>query len=147
MNRTRLYKLLAIGRRQLGMDEETYRAFLAAQGATAIDGRISAKSMTPAQLHSAVEAMKSKGFRPTPPAKSASNTPGWRKARIDKITALWCALADAGVVQHRDEAAMVKWCATITRKARLQWASSQDLNKCVEGLKAWGTREGVHVEK
>ena len=41
--RTRCYQLLSIGKKQLGWDDDIYRAFLAHYGATEKDGHISAK--------------------------------------------------------------------------------------------------------
>ena len=85
-------------------------------------------------------------FKPTKSKTSKASPSDWRAARIAKITALWCALADAGVVRGRGESAMVKWCARLTHKARLEWASSNDLNQCIEGLKDWAQREGVKLD-
>lgn len=142
--RAKLYQLLSIGKKQLGFDDDLYRAFLAQYGATAKEGRISATTMTITQLAQAVEAMKQKGF--TPKAKSAARGASeWRQPMIEKITALWCRLADAGVAHDRSEVAMVKWCSRVTKKARLQWASAPDLSICIESLKKWAQREGVNV--
>lgn len=145
-NRNRYYKLLQVGKKQLGMDEDTYRCFLLTQGAKGKAGYVSATTLSIGQLSTAVEAMKKKGFRPKPKRGSVGRISDWRKPRIKKITALWCALADAGVVRNRSEAAMVTWCATLTHKPRLEWAISADLNACIEALKDWAHREGVRVD-
>lgn len=138
-NRKRYQTLLAVGKRELGWDDDTYRLFLAHHGATIMAGKYSALTMSVGQLVAAVEAMKAKGF--TIKKRSAP----WRQPRIDKITAIWIALFDAGIVHDRSERAMVKWCAGITKKARLEWASGMDLNNCIEGLKAWAMRERVKL--
>lgn len=144
--RHRYYKLLQVGKRALGMEDDDYRALLARHGAQEVDGHVSATTLHIGALMAAVEEMKRKGFRPQGKAGSASNVVDWRKARIRKITALWCQLADAGVVRDRSESAMVKWCARTTHKARLQWATSHDLNACVEALKDWAHRERVKID-
>ncbi len=142
--RKHLYTLLQVGRADIGMDEEAYRLFLARHGAKQVKGRYSATTMPIGGLEAALEEMKAKGFKPT--GKSRPRSQDWRRPRIEKITALWCALADAGVVRDRSEAAMVKWCAHHTKTAQLEWAKSAGLNACIEGLKSWSLREGVGVE-
>lgn len=144
--RHRYYKLLQVGKRTLQMDDDAYRALLARHGAKTVDGHVSATTLHFGALVAAVEEMKRKGFRPQAKTGSAANVVDWRQARVRKIIALWCALADAGVVHNRSEAAMVKWCARITRKARLQWATSPDLNACIEALKDWARRERVKID-
>lgn len=144
--RHRYYRLLQVGKKALHMADEDYRALLSRHGASIKEDHPSATTMSIPQLFSAVEDMKAKGFKPTARRGSVSRISNWRKGRIQKITALWCALADAGVVHSRSEASMVKWCAGITKKARLQWATSENLNACIEGLKAWAARENVRID-
>lgn len=143
--RSKCYTLLAVGKKQLGMDEDDYRLFLVKHGATKKNGRVSASTMTIGQLETAIEAMKRAGFKPV--RKSVvSSLSDWRVPRIKKITALWCTLADAGVVKSRNESSMQRWCAGITKKAKLEWATAQDLNNCIEGLKSWAAREHVKLD-
>lgn len=141
--RRRLYTLLQVGRQTLGLDEDSYRAILAAYGAREVDGRPSATTMSVSQLEQALEHQKRLGFRPK---RRPGREDDWRQPRIDKITAIWCTLADAGVVRDRSERAMLRWCAGLTRKARLEWASSADLNACIEALKSWAARERVPLD-
>jgi len=146
-NRTRLYTLLNVGRTRLGWDDELYRAVLSQYGAKEKDGKVSATTMTLGQLEQMLTHMKKCGFKPRAKAGSASNISDWRAPRIKKISALWIALAEAGVVDHREESAMVRWCAATAGCKRLQWANSQQLNQCVEGLKSWAKREGVKLNE
>lgn len=141
--RERCYTLLQVGKQQLGMSEDDYRAFLMAHGAGMIQGRISATTMDIGQLEMAIESMKVRGFHPT---SKKSGTRDWRTARIAKITAIWIALADAGVVRDRGEKAMLTWCAKHTRTASIKWATSRALNDCIEGLKSWAHRERVKLD-
>lgn len=140
----RYYSLLQIGKKMLGWDEDTYRTFLLNHGATEKAGRISASSMAPGELKAAVQAMEAQGFVRT--RKTVLNTNNWRTPRLKKITALWCALADAGVVNSKSERAMHKFCRGIMSADKIQWASSQDLNKCIEALKGWAHRESVSIQ-
>ncbi len=141
--RYRLYKLLAVGKKALGMDDDSFRAMLERHGAKAVDGVPSRTTMSLDGLRDVAAEMKQKGFRPSRGGQGAT---AWRKPRIQKITAIWCALADAGVVRDRGEPALLKFASRITRKARLEWASSDDLNACIETLKKWAAREGVQLD-
>lgn len=138
--RRRLYALLQVGRQALGWSDDTYRDFLRDNGARG--ERSSATTMSIGQLHQALEAMRALGFRPR---RRDIATRDWRGPRVAKITALWCTLADAGVVRDRSERAMISWCASMTGTARLEWADSEALNRCIEGLKAWASRERVAI--
>lgn len=143
-NRNRCYKLLQVGRRELGMDEDQYRLFLKAHGAKEMNDHYSASTMSIGQLEMAIETMKKSGFKVKRKSVTDPNT-DWRRPRIKKITAIWCALADAGIVRDRSEPAMQKWCFTLTKKARLEWATATELNDCIEGLKRWAWREKVKL--
>lgn len=144
--RNRFYKLLQVGKKQLCMDDDAYRDFLKLHGAQVKNGRVSASTMSLKQLFQALQAMKRAGF--VPRAKSITDPQSdWRRPRINKIIALWCTLADADVVKDRSEKAMNAWCQSITKKARLEWAESPDLNACIEGLKKWAWREKVKLRE
>jgi phage gp16-like protein len=143
--RHRLYRLLVVGKRALHMEEDSYRALLERHGASLIGDKYSATTMTIDGLKAALDEMRAKGFAPQ--GKALATAAAWRKPRIAKITAIWCALADAGVIRNRGEAAMVKFCARITGKARLEWAESEDLNNCIQALRAWAQNTGVKLEE
>lgn len=145
--RTRLYKLLAVANRELstlraGWSDDDYRAILMQCGATRVDGRFSARTMSIAQMAAALARFKALGFR----VRSARpNTPGdWRAARIAKLNAIWCALADAGQVRDGSQRAMENFCRKhLNGLERLQWATSPQLNRCVEMLKQFAARVAV----
>lgn len=140
-----LYRLLNVARAVLGMQEEDYRVLLARHGATARNGKVSATTLDLAGLEAVLDELRAKGFKPR--GRAIHNATDWRKPRIAKITAIWCALADAGVVRDRGEAAMLKFCTRITRKARLEWARSEDLNNCIQALRAWARQAGVALDE
>jgi phage gp16-like protein len=143
-NRNRYYALLQLGKKQLCMDENTYRDFLAVNGAKEKDGHISASTMHIGDLVKAVSVMQVLGFKPTRQSNVARMS-NWRLPRIKKITALWCALADAGVVHDRGEAAMERFCVNLMRSDHLRWATTAELNQCIEALKSWAQRENVEL--
>lgn len=144
----RYYKLLPIAKRQLGWDDEFYRETILKQYGAKQDakGKYSASTMSLGQLMQAYEHCKKCGFKPTSKKGSAGNVKDWRADRIKKITALWFALFDAGVVRDKTEAGMVAWCKAVTKKERLQWYTSGELNKCIEGLKSWADRMKVEIK-
>jgi phage gp16-like protein len=148
-NRTRYCQLLAIGKAQLGWDEEFYRGiWLPLQGATKdAKGRYSATTMTIGQLCQAVERMKDSGFKPTGNGgkRFTHANKDWRAPRIAKLNAMWLAMAEAGVVQDESQDALEKWCKNHHKKDRLQWACAQELNACIEQLKAWARRCNVKL--
>ncbi len=142
--RKRLYVLLQVGRRRLGMEEGEYRSFLAAHGAGRRQGRISATTLGLSGLQTCVDDMVTAGFRPIPRSRGMGD---WRSARIDKIKALWRLLFKSGVIRDGRESAMRHWCAKVTRKAGLELSTSRELNVCIEGLKAWARRNRIPVNR
>lgn len=141
-NRNRLYTLINLGRQQLGWDDALYRSVLATFGATEKGGKISATTMSVAQLEQVLTHLRKHGFKAR---SSKSNVVDWRVPRIRKIQALWLALADAGAIDNPQESAMLRWCESVAGCKRLQWATTQQLNQCIEGLKSWATRAGVKL--
>jgi phage gp16-like protein len=132
-----------IAKKQLGLDDETYRAVL-----HRVTGVSSSKDMTPAQ-HSAVLAEFGRlGFDPTPPA---SREPKARIAKgamdlqgpfVPKIRALWIAGWNLGVVRDRSDTALIAFVRRQTSIDHVSWVrDSKDGNKAIEAVKAWLARE------
>lgn len=144
--RKRLYRLLAVGKRKLQLDEDTYRMILQQYGAIEQAGRISAKSMSVVQLEHALNHLKRHGFQVIRQGTKLS-TAQWRKARIAKLNAMWTLLADNGYVQDRSEQSMQRWCVNQVKSLeRLEWADSNQLNQAIESLKCWCVRVGLGKE-
>ncbi len=147
MSRQRLYTLLAVANAELqksraGFCDDDYRYILQQCGASEKNGRISAKTMTIPEMELAVSRLKQLGFKP-----KRQHGAGWRQPRIDKLNAMWCALADADVVRNRAESALENFCSKqVPTLSRLRWATSDQLNQCVEILKQWCLRTGVELE-
>jgi phage gp16-like protein len=147
-DRNRYYKLLRVGKQELGWDDEFYYGiWLPMQGATLKDGRYSASTLTTAQLFKAVETMKSKGFkvryksgnqraRPAPQRRLADD------AQSRKIRALWLELHNAGKVRNPSEASLCAYVKRMTNVDALQWLSSGDASGVIEALKKWLKRPG-----
>jgi len=144
--RKRLYTLLALANSTLaesrpGWSEDDYRHILTQCGATAVGGKPSATTMNIVQMEKALWRFKQLGFTPRKKATS------WRAPRIAKLNALWCALADAGVVKFRDQRAMEGFLRRqVQGLTHLQWATTEQLNHCVEILKKWASRTQVKLD-
>lgn len=127
-----------VAKKQLGLDEDTYRAVLVRAG-----GQASAKGMSEAQLGRVLEEFKRLGFKPT--VKAASN--GRRKALegkfAPKLQALWIAGWNLGIVRNRDDKALL---AFVKRQTGLDHTRflhhPEDAARAIEALKGWLAREG-----
>lgn len=128
------------------LNEVDYRYILRDCGAKLVDDKYSATTLDIAGLINAMDEMKKRGFVPLSRGARSARNNTWRKPRIDKITALWCRLADAGVIHNRSDAGMQRYCMRITKKSKLEWASSDDLNACIESLKSMAHRERVKLD-
>lgn len=141
-NRARLIRLVHVARRDLRLDEETYRSVLRAQG-----GESSAQ-MNAAQLQKAVDAMKAMGFKVASKAKPASRV---RKvypaaaptgavvlagdAESRKARAMWLTLHAIGQVRDPSEGALLAYARRQTGVDRMEWV--KDMVPVLEPLKAW----------
>lgn len=141
-----------VAKKQLGLDEDTYRAVLVRAG-----GQASAKGMSEAQLGRVLEEFKRLGFKPAPPLsgkplagpratlKASSN--GRRKALegkfAPKLQALWIAGWNLGIVRNRDDKALL---AFVKRQTGLDHTRflhhAEDAAKAIEAIKKWLTRDG-----
>ncbi len=136
-NRARLIKLIHVGRRELGMDDETYRLMLA--GMKGLGGATSTADLTVPNLYRVLEQLKQKGFKVRP------NTKGKRPLAADpqskKIRSLWLELHERGALRDPSEEALAKFVLGLTHVAALQWLSSDQASRVIESLKKWLARE------
>jgi phage gp16-like protein len=132
--RARLIKLLHVGRRELGMAEDSYRAVIA----SASQGRTqSSKDLRVSELESALEHLKKCGFVVAPAKKAATTRPLANDAQSRKIRALWLSLHGAGKVRDPSEAALVAFVGRMCRVDALQWLTSPQASRVIEHLKQW----------
>lgn len=139
-----------IAKKQLGMDDDTYRALL-----SSATGKTSCSDMNISQLGNALHAMKQRGFKPAR-AKSnkqygpKSRAPGVdregreynRKSQGDKIRLLWIKMADDGIVQSGSESALCKYVQRMSngRYQAPQWCDVKTATRIIESLKQWRKR-------
>lgn len=143
MTRRNAVVKVQIARRDLGLDEDTYRAML-----ERLTGRTSSSACTDAQLGRVLDEMKAKGWKPKVvtggrAARSAStrvapaSSPVAKKAR-----ALWISLHQLGVVRDPSEAALEAFGKRQLKVERLHWAKPYHADRLVEALKAMACRAG-----
>lgn len=137
-----------IARRELRLDDGTYRAML-----ERLTGRTSSADCTEAQLDAVVAEMKAKGWKPAsggrgrrpcgasrpdaPARKRLASSPMARKAR-----AMWISLYQLGVVRDPSERALERFGRRQLGVDRLEWADQDDAYRLIEALKAMAERAG-----
>jgi phage gp16-like protein len=144
----RLLQLVQIGRRDLSLDEEDYRALL--EGVT---GQRSAKGLKAAQLEAVLTAMKGIGFKPKAksPAKGRQMSPPSharvKAPEVRKLRAIWITMAQDGFVRDGSEDALASYAKRITTThnngagvASLEWLTSAQASRVLESLKKWHVR-------
>lgn len=157
-DRTRLIRLVQVGRRTLGLDEETYRALLEQQS-----GKRSAAELTIPELDKVLLAMKGAGFKPTVkrPAKGAVKAGGHKRlspargahaktAEINVIRAVWITMHRHGLLRDGSETALNHYVERQTVRlnngigvAEVAWLTDGLAYQVLESLKNWHKRELV----
>lgn len=152
--RTRLIRLVQVGRRSLGLDEETYRELLAQQS-----GKRSAAELTLQELDKVLLAMKGAGFKPTVKRPDnggkqkrlspARGTPT-KTAEIGVIRAIWINMAKHGLLRDGSETALNHYVERQTVRinngvgvAEVAWLDGVLAYSVLESLKHWHKREMV----
>lgn len=148
MTRSQLIKLIHIAKRQLGLDDETYRALLVTE-----TKKSSCSKMLKHELDKIYEAMKLKGFEYTgvkkkhgAPAVKTSD----RRDDIKKIRAIWITMGHQGFISDSRDKALDAFVERMTKKftgglgiKTLAWLDSNLARHVLESLKNWHIREMV----
>lgn len=137
-DRGRLIKLVHVARRDLKLDEATYRMVLQLHG-----GADSSSAMSAAQLQRVLDHFKKAGFtvkaKPrTGAAKGAPRTALASHAEAKKARALWIMLHRIGAVRDPSETALLAYARRQLGVDRMEWAG--DMVPLIESLKAWALR-------
>lgn len=90
--RSTLIKIIHVARRELGMDDDTYRAMLA--GMPELAGVISTAQLAVPKLKLVLESLKQRGFRVRPKAKSKGKPHNFDTSMPESITKIEALLAD-----------------------------------------------------
>jgi phage gp16-like protein len=122
--RARLAKV-HIAKKELGLDEATYRAVL-----VRVTGRESAGACGEAQLDAVLEEFKRLGWKPPEKRRPKSENP-----QVRMIWALWAELCPS--LRDGSAAALRSFCRRMTRVDDPEWLDGKQANLVIEALKAW----------
>jgi|GEM_PF-532309 len=127
-----------IGKKALGLDDETYQAYL-----LRLTGRSSAKELTEGQLGRVIEDMRAKGaFKTALNAASNSAQKHMQSAYAKKLQALWIAGWNLGIIKSKTDKALIAFVERQTGLSHLRFLHyHDDAARAIEGLKAWIGRE------
>lgn len=132
-SRTALIALIHVAKRDLGMDDSTYRAAL-----TTATQKASTKDMTAQELQAVLDHLKRKGFQIKP---KAGTRPLADDAQSKKIRVLWLEMHAQGIVKAPGEASLAAYVKRLTKVDALQWLSTDQASTVIETLKKWQRRE------
>jgi phage gp16-like protein len=124
-----------VARKQLGLDEDTYRAV-----AVRVTGKSSARDMTEPERQLLLEEFRRRGF-----TKASSGSRKKLDGRFAaKLQALWIAAWNLGLVENRDDRALVAFVRRQTGVEHVRFLHyPEDAAKAIEALKGWMTREAA----
>lgn len=143
-NRQRLIRLIHVAKRDLQMDDDSYRAVLAK-----VVKKTSAADLTIPELERTLEHLKRCGFKvrskskPAGPGKLAKAKPSRPMAHdpeAKKIRALWLFLHELGAVQNPSEEALAAYVKRIAKVDALQWINGYQAETLIESMKKWAMR-------
>ncbi|RYC42829.1 gp16 family protein [Pectobacterium zantedeschiae] len=135
MTKNQLIKLIHIAKRDLQLDDDTYRQLL-----ITVTGKSSTRDMIVPQLDTVLGAMKKRGFKIKAAKKANSTRLLDDSPQSRKIRSLWLEMADAGIIRDRSEAALARWVKRETGVDSLQWLNSEQASVIIEKLKQWQRR-------
>ena len=118
-----------IAKKDLGLDDETYRAMLFTIARVRSSGELDHAGRAKVLDH-----LKKCGWKPkTSQMKSRpSDDP-----QINMCRALWLQLHTEGKVYNPKEEALQRYAQRQTKVARLEWLNSKQMNTVIESLKKW----------
>ena len=140
-NRQRLIRLIHVAKRDLSMDDDTYRAILQRIGKKA-----SSADLTIPELEKVLEHLKRSGFKVRSKAKPAQAKPSRPLAQdgeSKKIRALWLFLHELGAVKNPSEEALATYVKRIAGVDALQWVSGEQAERLIETMKKWAMRRAL----
>lgn len=123
----------------LKIDDDTYRATLAAYGAKSSKDRSFTINKADELIQDLVEKAVAAGvWEKRKPARKAKTT---RKLADDdqskKIRSLWIQLHQVGKVKDPSEAALASYVKRMTHVNALQWLDVKGASKVIEAMKKW----------
>ena len=134
--RQRLIRLIHVGKRELGLDDETYRTLLS--GCVAKD---STSTMSVPELERVLERMKRSGFKVRVKASAQPGRAAPRAVSRGEEGARPLAVPPpARRGEKPSEAALAAYVKRIAKVDALQWADGHQTEALIETLKKWAMR-------
>lgn len=123
-----------VAKKQLGLDDDTYRAAL-----VQVTGKSSSADMSEAQRQDVLEHFRQRGFN----GSSTARRKPLEGKFAGKLQALWIAGWNLGLVRDRDDRALVAFVKRQTGIDHVRFLRhGQDAMKAIEALKGWLERAG-----
>jgi phage gp16-like protein len=121
-----------VAKKQLGLDDDTYRAKL-----TKITGKASTKAMSEDERQKVLTVFRNEGFQPAAQSRRPDGRAKLSGKYAGKLQALWIAGWNLGVFRERDDAALVAFVKRQTGLDAVQFLHhADDAKKAIEALKA-----------
>ncbi len=137
--RRHLLALVHVARRDLRLDEESWRALV-----RRTTGHDSCRDASVRQLRTLLGELERLGFRRRPPARAGrERLGGARRHRMAR--GLWIELWKAGVVRDPSERALDAFTRRVTGVDSLVWTEPEQTSLVIEALKDMAERNGVPV--
>lgn len=133
--RRRLIAIVHVAKKQLGLNDDDYRAVLLRVG-----GATSAADLGDRQLADVVAEFERKGF--SSKARAAGKPRPADHLVALKARAMWISLYQLGEIDNPSEQALEAFACRQLRVARFQWADQGKGYKLIEALKAMAERAG-----
>lgn len=133
-------KAIHVAKKQMGLDDDTYRAKI-----FNIVGKPSSILMTEAERQKVLSVFRDEGFAPKPADRRPDGRQKLTGKYAKKLQALWIAAWNLGLIDNRDDAALLAFVKRQTGVDHTRFlAHHDDATKAIDGLKAWINR-AAHV--
>ncbi|OEE42313.1 gp16 family protein [Vibrio anguillarum] len=129
-----LLKIVQIAKRELNMDDDTYRDIL-----EQVTGQRSSRGLNDFKLGKVVDKMKALGFKP-------KHKPRPRAEEVTKIRAIWRTMHKQGFVRNANDHAIDAYVKRMTSQSngkgveRANWLRPEQAAEVLESLKKWHYR-------
>jgi phage gp16-like protein len=136
VNRKRFITLIHVAKKDLGLDEDTFRSVI-----EQITGERSLKELSIDQLNLVLGRLKASGFVVKP--KNGKDLKAADDDQSRMIRHLWLLLHQAGEVRNPSELALAAYVEKQVRVSALQFLSTDNASKVIERLKKWCDRKDI----
>lgn len=152
-NRNQLIQLVHVGKRELTLEDDTYRLLLQAE-----TGKSSCSKMDIRELEKVLGAMEGKGFKRIFKGKKTKRrmSPKSGKAKyreMDMVRAIWITMSKQGFVRDGSESALDNYVRRTTNQAdnkgvdHIGWCDADQIYKVLGSLKSWHRRVMIDAMK